>query len=174
MNEKLREFKARVMEHTEKIWVEEPRDVYFLKKGYSTSGAGIHNQYFTTTVMLSGEIRALGVHIFPDLLKFARSGNFTAEQLCQMSKTMVQVDVGVISYFGLKEYGSFLEEFQQLTSEIESVEDFIEILNEMFTVTNRYQLWLHQIFPWYLSVHFPKANPREIETLLRRMKEEER
>lgn len=166
MEKKLAEFRDRVKMEIEEIWVDEPRDIYFLKKGYAPSGAGIHNQYFTTTVMLSGEMRALGIHVFPDLLKFARSGAFTIDQLRTMTGTMLQIDLGVVAYFGLRKYGDTLKDYEQLIPEIDTVDDYVDITNEMFTLTNRYQLWLHQIFPWHLSIHFPKAEPEKLKQLL--------
>lgn len=173
MNAEMMDFKKRVMNHTDAIWVREPLDIYFLKKGYAPSGAGINNQYFTTTVMLSGEIRALGIHIFPELLKFSKSGHFTLEQIKEMLYSMLKVDCGVVAYFGLREYGHFLEEFRELSQKIEDLDTMVDLLGEMFTLTNRYQLWLHQIFPWYLSVHFKKADLSATEAFAAKMRQEE-
>lgn len=166
MNAKVADFQARVRQHIDDIWVKEPVDIYLLKNGYAPSGAGCRNQYFTTTVMLSGEVRAQGVQIMPRLLEFSQSGMFTLEQMKRMVSDMLRLDCGVISYFGLRQFGDFLVEFRALQSEIESLEDMSSLLSDMFTMANRYQLWMHQIFPWYLSVHFPKLNPEEAAKLV--------
>jgi len=159
------EFRARVQKHTEDIWVDEPKDIFLIKNGYIPSGAGRANQYFSPLVMLSGEVRALGIQIFPRLLEFARSGKFSLEQLKYMIDSMLRLDCGVIAFFGLREYGDMLVEFRKLSAEIETMEEMSGALEDMFTLTNRYQLWLFHIFPWYLSVHFPKTNRDELQKL---------
>ncbi len=162
---RVQDFQARVQAHIDAIWVDEPRDIYLLKKGYAPSGAGIHNQFFTTTVMLSGEVRALGIQVFPRLLAFCKSGKFSVEQMQYMADEFVRLDCGVMAYFGLRDFGDFLVEFRALLPEVDSLAQMESLLGDMFTMANRYQIWMHQIFPWYLSVHFPKLDPKELAQL---------
>lgn len=158
-------FRTRVQKKIEEIWVDEPMDIFLLKNGYNPSGAGRANQYFSPFVMLSGESRALGIHIFPRLLDFARSGHFSLDQMKYMIEVMLRLDCGVIGFFGLREYGEFLLEFRDVSTEIETMGDMTGILEEMFTLTNRYQLWVYQVFPWYLSILFPKTDLDELQKL---------
>ena len=158
MYEKLAALQDEIEEHIQEIWVQEPRDILYIKNGYIQSGAGIKEQYFTTMVMLSGEVRALGVHIFPDLLFYAKSGDYSLEQLIHMTERSLQIDLGVVGYFGLEKYGNLLQKYFEVLECIENKEEYITVTQGMFTLTNRYQLWMHQIFPWYLAVHFPKAD----------------
>ncbi len=160
-----------IEKHTDEIWIEEPYDIFLLKNGIIESGAGIKDQYFTVLVMLSGEVRALGIHVFSDLLEFARSGSFTLAQLCAMAKKMLAVDLGVISYFGLPAFGELLGRFAGALDELESEEEFTLACQKMFTLANRYQLWMHQIFPWKLMGLFPKARREDVLAKARRLQE---
>jgi hypothetical protein len=164
-NARLEELKAEIEREIEKIWLDEPYDIYALKKGYLPSGAGIYDQYFSVLVMLGGEMRALGIHIFADLIEFARSSDFTLSQLKIMAKRMLKIDCNVIGYFGLRDYGEILNKFYMLIDDISTKEEFQSILGLMFTLTNRYQIWMHQIFPWGLSMFFKKRDPDYYKTI---------
>lgn len=156
---KIEDFINSVEKETNRIWINEPEDIYALKKGYLPSGAGIYDQYYSVLVMLGGEMRALGVHIFADLLEFSKQSDFDLEILKIMSKRMLKIDNGVISYFGLSNYGKYLEEFYELIGDIPTKEEFTRLVEVMFTFTNRYQIWMHQIFPWGVSVFFKQQTP---------------
>ena len=169
MKDKLGLLLEKIEQHTKDIWAEEPRDIFRIKNGYFPSGAGIKDQYFTTIVMLSGEMRALGIHIFPDLIHYCVQNMVDFPKILNMTKRALQIDLGVISYFGLEEYGILLDEYFEALEEMENMEEYLCITKAMFTLTNRYQLWMHQIFPWYLSVHFPKLDVENTEKLLRQI-----
>ncbi|MBS4024348.1 MAG: hypothetical protein KGZ96_01595 [Clostridia bacterium] len=154
--------KEKIKDKIDQIWLNEPFDIYALKNGYIPSGAGINDQYFAVLVMLGGLVRGLGIHTFPQLLEFAKEEDFALKQLKFMTKSLIRVDCGVIEYFGLTSYGKLLKNLYDCIDHVESKDEFTEIINSMFTLTNRYQLWLHQIFPWKLSVFFKKTTPEKL------------
>lgn len=161
MKREVSNFIESVEKETERIWLKEPEDIYNLKKGYLPSGAGIYNQYYSVLVMVSGEVRALGIHIFSDLLEFSGKSEFDLTHLKIMAKCMLKIDIGVISYFGLTLYGRHLEQYYNLIEGFNSKVEFIEATKVMFTYTNRYQMWLHQIFPWGVSTFFKQQTPEK-------------
>ncbi|TMW71188.1 hypothetical protein [Alteribacter natronophilus] len=164
-------FKKEVEEEITNIWINEPEDIFVLKKGYLPSGAGIYDQYFSVLVMLSGEMRSLGIHAFADLMAFAESPAFQMDQIRIMVKRILKIDCGVISYFGLPKYGGFLNRYYALIDTIETKEEFIDVTRSMFTLTNRYQMWLHQIFPWGISMFFKQKQPDDYKQTYETLKE---
>ncbi|MEW5919861.1 MAG: hypothetical protein AB1796_02695 [Bacillota bacterium] len=150
----------------EAIWLTEPPDLQRFRLGLLDTGAGVDNQYFTVWVMLGSEVRNLGVHSLADLRVFAVRQEFTLEMLKMMTRQMTGVGRGVIGYFGLKRYGELLNKFVASLDEVKAREEYCSLLDAMFTLTNRYQLWLHQTFPWYLAVHFPKVTPEQLRESL--------
>ncbi|NLJ79252.1 MAG: hypothetical protein GX329_07810 [Tissierellia bacterium] len=167
----LRELKQVIEKEIEDIWVTEPKDIYNIKNGYLGSEAGVYDQYFTPLVMLSGEVRALGIHTFSSLLDFSEKSEFTLDILKTMTKRMLKIDVGVIEFFGLKKYGRILTSFHDLVDSIEDKEEFKDMITLMFTLTNRYQMWLHQIFPWGYCMHMPKQGPKDYKEIYENMVE---
>lgn len=152
----LSEVRLEIRAETERIWLEEPEDVKAVRRGFFPSGAGVYDQYFSVLIMMGGEVRNLAIHTFSSLVTFAASGRFDLEHLKYMTREMLRVTVGVIGYFGLRKFGAILNAFLEHLDEVMSVAQMKELLEELFTLSNRYQMWLHQTFPWHLSVFFPK------------------
>ena len=152
------------------IWLDEPHDIFCIKNGYLGSEAGCDGQFFSPLVMLSGEIRCLGTHIFADLSVFCRQEQFTLDLLKIMLKRMISTDVGVIGFFGLRSYGETLKNLDALIEKIESKSQFEELIDKMFTLTNRYQMWLHQIFPWGFGKFMPRRSPEQFAEIAAKLK----
>lgn len=158
--------KEAVRQETERIWLHEPEEVRALRLGLVASGAGVYGQVFSVIVMLGGEARNLAIHGFSNLVSFAASGRFDLDQLRYLTRETLRVTAGVIGYFGLKRLGGLLGEFLACLDEIDDTETMKALLEEFFTLSNRYQMWLHQTFPWHLAVHFPRRSPQELEEAL--------
>ncbi|WP_158736791.1 hypothetical protein [Alteribacillus sp. YIM 98480] len=172
--DKTLKFVEEVEAEIDHIWLEEPHDVFALKNGCLPSGAGIYNQYFSVLVMLSGEMRTLAIHIFADLIDLGKKQEFEMIHLRLMVKRMLTIDCGVIGYFGLPSYANFLDEYYDLVEKVETKDEFLKITKSMFTLTNRYQMWLHQIFPWSLSMFFKQKNPEEYKELYEKLTQKEK
>jgi hypothetical protein len=147
----------------ERIWLNEPEDVAALRKGFIPSGAGAYGQYFSVLVMLGSEVRGLAIHAFSNLVTFAGSGRYDLAQLKDMAREMLRVTVGVVGYFGLRRFGRILGDFLEHLDEAASVAELQGLFEDLFTLSNRYQMWLHQTFPWHLSVFFPKRTLDQAE-----------
>ena len=151
----LSELKASIREEIENIWIDEPEDIRTIRHGFFPSGAGVYDQHFSVLVMVGSEARGLAIHTFSNLVTFADSGQFDLEQLKYMAKEMLRITSGVIGYFGLKRLGEILTAFLNHMNEVISITELRDLFADLFTLSNRYQMWLHQTFPWYLSVFFP-------------------
>lgn len=159
----LSDLKASIREEIERIWTREPEDVCAMRRGLFPSGAGVYDQYFSVLVMVGSETRNLAIHIFSNLVTFSDSGEFSVEQLQFLAKEMLRVTSGVMGFFGLKRLGEILTSFLKHIDEIDSITELRDLFADLFTLTNRYQMWLHQTFPWHLSVFFQKKNLETIQ-----------
>jgi hypothetical protein len=166
MAEGIRAVQESVRREIERIWLDEPEDVAALRRGFVPSGAGAYGQYFSVLVMLGGEVRGLAVHSFSNLLAFSRSGRFDLAQLKEMTREMLRVAAGVVGYFGLRRFGGLLGGFLAHLDEVDHVDQLTPLFEDLFTLSNRYQMWLHQTFPWRLAVFFPKRTPAQAEAEL--------
>lgn len=159
----LSELKTSISEEIENIWINEPEDVRTMRHGFFPGGAGVYDQYFSVLVMVGSEARSLAIHTFSNLVTFADSGQFTLEQLRHMAKGMLRITSGVIGYFGLKRFGEILTSFLKHIDEVDSITELRDLFADLFTLSNRYQMWLHQTFPWHLSIFFPQKTLKKVQ-----------
>ena len=159
----LAELKKAIIQETKKIWVDEPDDVKAIRHGFFPSGAGVYDQYFSVLVMLGSETRNLSIHTFSSLIDFSRSDKFDLDQLKYMTGEMLRVTNGVLAYFGLKKLGEIISSFISLLEDIQDKNEYETLVEDLFTLSNRYQMWLYQTFPWHLSVFFPKNDKGKVE-----------
>ena len=155
--------KKTIKAEIDSIWTEEPDDVRKMRRGFFPSGAGVYNQCFSVLVMAGSEVRNLSIHSFSNLVALSDSNHFSLEQLKIMTREMLRLTAGVIGYFGLERLGMILNSFLNSLGEIANKTELQELLSDLFTLTNRYQMWLHQTFPWHLSVFFPKNTKNQVE-----------
>ncbi|MBW2342392.1 MAG: hypothetical protein JRF50_19025 [Deltaproteobacteria bacterium] len=47
--------------------------------------------------------------------------------------------------------------------EVNSITELRGLFADLFTLSNRYQMWLHQTFPWHLSIFFPQKTLNKVQ-----------
>jgi Cucumopine synthase C-terminal helical bundle domain len=157
------ELQSAIRAEIDAIDLDEPQDVRFIRRGFFPSEAGAYGQYFSVLVMLGSEVRNLAIHAFSNLVAFSRSDRFSLDQLKTMAREMLRVTTGVVAYFGLRRLAEILCAFLELLDEVKDKDELKGLFEELFTLCNRYQMWLHQTFPWHLGVHFPKKTKAQLE-----------
>jgi hypothetical protein len=151
---------------TNAIWLAEPEDVRALRLGVNASDAGVYGQYFSPWIMVTGLTRSLAVVELASLVRLCRNPAFTVQHLATMLREMLRLSLGVIGYFGLPRLGATLHAVDQTVKQITERDDFTRFIGVLLTYVNRYNLWLHQTFPWYLGTLFPKANVRDAQSIV--------
>jgi len=151
---------------TNAIWLAEPEDVRALRLGVNASDAGVYGQYFSPWIMVTGLTRSLAVVELASLARLCRNLAFSVDHLATMLREMLRLSLGVISYFGLPRLGASLHAVDQTVKQITEREDFTRFIGSLLTYVNRYNLWLHQTFPWYLGTLFPKANVSDAQSVV--------
>ena len=53
--------------------------------------------------------------------------------------------------------------FLELIDQVGSIEELRDLFADLFTLSNRYQMWLHQTFPWRLSMFFPQKSLEKVQ-----------
>jgi hypothetical protein len=172
--ETLSEVKTAINEEIDRIWLSEPEDIRTIRHGFFPSGVGTHGQYFSVLIMVGSETRNLAIHSLSNLVRFADSGQFSLEQLRYIAREKLRVTSNIIGFFGLRRLGEILTCFLEHIDEVDNVRELRELFADLFTLSNRYQMWLHQTFPWHLSMFFRKKTPEQVEedlSIVKRLKE---
>jgi hypothetical protein len=148
------ELTAFLSAETDRIWLFEPRDALDLRTGRAPTRAGVGGQYFSPWVMATGLVRGLSVVDLPALRRFVSSEKLGVRAAADLLAELLRVPAGVIGYFGLPELGAVLEVVRASCPRLVDREELRRLLDAFGTYLNRYNLWLHQGFPWRLGDRF--------------------
>jgi hypothetical protein len=152
----LPELSAFLLAETDRIWLDEPRDARHLRTGRSAGEAGVRGQYFSPWVMAAGTIRGLAVIDLPALRRLVADEKLPPLLAADFLAELLRVPAGVIGYFGLPELGRVLEVVRTSCTGSADPEELRQFLEAFSAYLNRYNLWLHQGFPWRLGDLFPR------------------
>lgn len=148
------------------IWLSEPDDVRALRLGISPSEAGVGDQYFSPWVMVAGLVRSLAITDLATLVRLCDDESFRAAHLKKMFNEVLELPLDVIGYFGLPILGRNLQAARTAVQEIDDRGNCCLFFRTLMSYVNRYNLWLHQTFPWDLGQHFPRFDPDQARTAL--------
>jgi hypothetical protein len=146
-----RELKAFLLAETDRIWLAEPQDAHELRTGSSKRGAGVRGQYFSPWVMAAGIVRGLAAVDVPALRRFVTNKRLETPLAADLLAELLRVPAGVLGYFGLPQFGRVLEVVRASCPGLADPEELRPLLEALSTYLNRYNLWLHQGFPWRLG-----------------------
>lgn len=141
------------------IQLAEPEDIARLRTG-AVPEAGSFGQYFSVWVASYGLVRDFVVNtLYPIHRALGTRGLETARA--------VYATVGVpyhfpLKYHGLPQLSAFAESFHAVLEENEDAEVVQEVLEQLLRYGNTTYAWSHQVFPWYLGMHFPTRDAGEI------------
>jgi len=150
----------------DKIRLEPPREVRRMMQGIIESGAGSYDQYYSTIVFASGEIRALGIYSARFLLHSVDIPGITLDQLKRLARMCLPVGAEFLGYCGLKTLMSLTHDVCDCLDSLDDSTAFRELIASYFTYVNRLHLWVHFYFPWEIGVLFPHKKPEDIQALL--------
>lgn len=148
---------------TDRIWLDEPAEIKAMRLGVFNSGAGSYDQYFSNLVFINGDMRALSTWITPSvILNSLDDESFSLEQCQKLFAWTNLVFVDFLAYCGFTTYAEFAQRIVAAAEEIESKDQFREIVSAWYRYANRMYLWVHQVFPWGLGVAFPKRSEADL------------
>jgi hypothetical protein len=153
-----REFVDFILSETDRIWLHEPQDAHDLRTGRGESHAGVGGQYFSPWVMVTGLIRSLAVVELAALNRLAAGERLKPRVLTEFLSELLLVPTGVTGYFGLPELCAVLKAVRSSCPSFVDPADLRRLLSALSTYVNRYNLWLHQGFPWRLGDQFKRMD----------------
>lgn len=147
-NKKLNAFLDKVYKEINNNFAKPPRELVDIFTGKEQKGVGTYNQYFATMVFVNGELRQLGYNALGGLLKVASDKKVDLNAFKRMVEPFSKVAAGFLGYVGLKTLHTFVEEATELSKEINSREEMIELFNAVTTYANQLHGWSLCYFPW--------------------------
>lgn len=134
------------------IQLEEPEDVARLRSG-DVPDAGSFDQYFSVWVAAYGLVRDYVVSTL-----YPVHGALATRELDTVRAIYATVGAGYhfpLRYHGYGRLAGFAERFQAVLDEVDDPAVVREVLEQLLRYGNTTYAWSHQMFPWYLGMHFP-------------------
>ncbi len=155
--------KREMREETDKIWLTEPVEVKRLRKGILLSGAGSYKQNMGNLVFCNGDMRALTMWITPNLMiKALNDPDFTLDQCKKLFAWINVLNVDFLAYCGFVKMGSFIHDIVDSYENINTKEEFFDLLKYWYAYGNRMYFWIHHMFPWAIGAGLPCQDEDDI------------
>jgi hypothetical protein len=167
MSNKAKKLAAAIKNEVDKMWVDEPVETKKLRLGLLESRAGSYHQCFSTLVFADGETRALGYIVLSGSMKAVQNPKFSLEQIRELIRILLPISIEYLGYSGFPKIREFGRDFLSILDEIDSREEFEEILANFTLYANLFHGWIHLYFPWFLGEFFPLRNKDNLEDMLR-------
>jgi len=162
-----KDVKEEIQEATQEIWLEEPIELKKLRLGIVDNEAGTYGQYFTTWVMVDGDLRSLAKLLVGGLAKATKLESLSLNQLKDLVGVFLPVGTPLfLGYCGLKSVERFTEEIRAVLPTIETRDQFRELFSTFSLYLIRMTVWLENFFPWELGYLFPQRDKKSAEELL--------
>jgi len=134
------------------IQLDEPPDIARLRTG-DVPDAGSFGQYFSVWVAVYGLVRDYVVStLFPVYNALPSRGLETVRAI------YATVGAGYhfpLRYHGFVQLADFADRFQAVLEESDDPAVVEDVLEQLLRYGNTTYAWSHQMFPWYLGMHFP-------------------
>lgn len=134
------------------IQLEEPADIARLRSG-DVPDAGSFDQYFSVWVAAYGLVRDYVVGtLYPVYDALPARGLETVRAIYATVGTGYHFS---LRYHGFAQLAGYAERFQVVLEESDDPAVIQEVLEQLLRYGNTTYAWSHQVFPWYLGMHFP-------------------
>ena len=154
-----------IEKETEKIWLDEPLEITKLRMGIAEFDAGTDGQIFAVVLNLNGETRAFAVRVCFHLLKKIDNPDMPLDSLKLLAQNFLPNNAGTMHFLGLKKFKDFSEDVLALLNQLNSKEEFKELIGALYAYANRMMFWIHEITPHGLGVFYPKQDSKTLEEI---------
>lgn len=164
-----RELKADIEQETDTIWLNEPEELYRIRHGIGSSGAGSFGQYFSTLVFANVYTVTLGNHILYPLLHACEDPDISLDVLKKMTHYSLFSGLQpalLLSHVSTPKVNEFAQGIATVLPEISSKDEYRELVGAFKLYINILQYWALIVFPWHIGKLFPSMPVEKLKELL--------
>jgi len=150
---------AEIRQRREAIWFEMPAEVARLSRGEIPRHTGSYGQYFTSLLFAEGETRTMTDEVLWSLRQVSQAPDTDLHTIQRVMDELVSYKADFLDFIGLPETAALFKEFLATALSLTGKEELIELIGEMLTFGNRFQMWIDFVFPWGVANAFPRPVP---------------
>jgi hypothetical protein len=134
------------------------------------SGAGTGGNIMGTWFYALTDERYVVASLYQIILS-ANDPEFTLDQLKTMASVMLPKVTEFVGYCGFHKLWEFMEAMLKSMDQIDSREEFLDLLNSLFVYASHINAWIHHYFPWNIAYTFPVRTAAEVREMARLLDE---
>jgi hypothetical protein len=167
MGKTWRQVVRKIEKETEKIWLKEPAEITRLRMGIAEFDAGSFGQIFAVILNLNGETRSFAVRGCFHLLKNVDKPDVSLDSLKLMVRNFLPNNAETMYFLGIKKIKEFSKDVLDVVDQLESREEYKQLIGALYAYANRILFWVHEITPHGLGVFYPKWDRKAVERIKR-------
>lgn len=148
---------------TEDMWLDEPRDLVFLRGGVVDSGAGSYGAVLNVLLFAQSEVRGLAYNACTHLLAMANDDDVDLVTLKKVAAAFLPGRAGFLNYIGLHDFGTAFQTYLRIIPSIDERSRFIEVTRALRTYGLKMHMWTEHVFPWSLGTEMVAATTQTHE-----------
>lgn len=146
-------------DETQRIWLDEPRDVRRLRRGELSTEAGTGGQFFSTFDAANHELRGFAEHGLPPLIACTTAGGFSLQHCVKLARLVVGRRMDFAGWIGLEEFARLATEVTEVIDEARTLDEFRTLFVAFLQYTHKLHFWTTHYFPWGVGALFPHREP---------------
>ena len=87
------------------------------------------------------------------------------DSLKLLAQNFLPNNAGTMHFLGLKKFKDFSEDVLAVLNQLNSKEEFKELIGALYAYANRMMFWIHEITPHGLGVFYPKQDSKTLEEI---------
>lgn len=163
-----REVKKEIEAQIDENWLKEPEAMWKVRHGISVTGAGSFNQYLSTMMFVDVYTIAYGQHMFFMFVQMSEDPEMPLEILKKMTHHEICVgfqSTQFLSYVSTPEVHKFALDIAEVLPQIETKEEYKELMGTYVRYINLIHYWHHCTFPWHVGLMYQYKSPEEIDLM---------
>ncbi len=163
-----REVKQRILDQIDENWLKEPETMWKVRHGINVTGAGSFNQYLSTLMFIDVYTIAYGQHMFFMFVQMSEDPDISLDVLKKLTHNELAVgfkSMQFLSYVSTPEINQFAEEIDEVLPQLETKEQYKELMGAYVRYINLIHYWHHCTFPWHVGLMYQYHSTEELEKM---------
>jgi hypothetical protein len=142
----------------QRIWLECPKEVADMGRGYIPRRTGSHGQYLSTLIFAEGEARTLSDEILWGIIEVSETETMDLRTLQLLITQIVGYKAAFFDFVGMPEAGALVGRYVEGVQAATTNEEFLALTHAAISYVNKLHMWVDAVFPWGVTNGFKRVD----------------
>lgn len=162
------EVKQQILDQIDENWLKEPEAMWKIRHGINVTGAGSFNQFLSTLIFQDVYTIAYGQHMFFMFVQMSQEPDISLDVLKKLTYNELCVgfdSMQFLSYVSTPEIKKFATEIAEVLPQLNTKEEYRELMSAYVRYINLIHYWHHCTFPWHVGLMYQYKSKEEIDRM---------